>query len=156
MCFNYQPLSAVTKEQHLTKLKRFVCFWSTSRIHVAIQTWFIILQDQFLKYVWLPMQWWIIFFWAMVIKSHNEILIYWVHQCYRSIHAKGAPLNNYFGFIDGTVRPISRPGQHQRIVYKGHKRVHLLKFQSVALPNGLIGNMYGPFGKLCSLGCHKK
>ena len=43
------------------------------------------------------------------------------------IHGKGAPLNNCFGFIDGTVRPISRPGQHQRIVYNGHKRVHSLK-----------------------------
>ena len=71
------------------------------------------------------------------------------------IHAKGAALNNCFGFIDGTVRPISCPGQHQRIVYNGHKRVDSLKFQSVALPNGLIGNIYGPVGKLCSLGCHK-
>ena len=71
------------------------------------------------------------------------------------IHAEGAALNNCFGFIDGTVRPISRPGQHQRIVYNGHKRVHSLKFQSVALPDGLIGNMYGPVGKLRSLGCHK-
>jgi len=43
------------------------------------------------------------------------------------------------------------PGQHQRIVYNGHKRVHSLKFPSVALPNGLIGNMYEPVGKLCSL-----
>ena len=66
-----------------------------------------------------------------------------------AIRAKGAPLQNCFGFIDGTVRPIARPGQQQRIVYNGHKRVHSLKFQSVALPNGLIGNMCGPFGKLC-------
>ena len=67
-----------------------------------------------------------------------------------AIHAKGAPLENCFGFIDATVRPISRPDQQQRIVYNGHKRVHMLKFQSVALPNGLIGNMYmyGPVGKL--------
>ena len=64
------------------------------------------------------------------------------------IHAKGAPLENCFGFIDGTVRPIARPNQHQRIVYNGHKRVHSLKFQSVALPNGLIGNMFGPVGIL--------
>lgn len=28
----------------------------------------------------------------------------------------------------------------------GHKRVHSLKFQSVALPNGLIGNLYEPVG----------
>ena len=26
-------------------------------------------------------------------------------------------------------------------------RVHALKFQSIALPNGLIANMYGPVGK---------
>ena len=64
------------------------------------------------------------------------------------IHAKGAPLTNCFGFVDGTVRPISRPGQHQRLVYNGHKRVHSLKFQAIALPNGLIGNIYGPVGKL--------
>ena len=41
-----------------------------------------------------------------------------------TIHAKGAPLENCFGFIDGTVRPISRPGKHQRVVYNDHKRVH--------------------------------
>ena len=65
-----------------------------------------------------------------------------------AIHAKESPLENCFGFIDETVRPIARPNQQQRIVYNGHKRVHSLKFQSVALPNGLIGNMYGHVGKL--------
>ena len=35
------------------------------------------------------------------------------------------------GFIDGTVRPISKPGQNQHIVYNGHKRVHSVTFQSV-------------------------
>ena len=64
------------------------------------------------------------------------------------IHAKGAPLENCFGFIDGTVRPIARPDQHQRIVNNDYKLVHSLKFQSVALPNGLIGNMFGPVGML--------
>ena len=43
-------------------------------------------------------------------------------------------LENCFGFIAGMVRPIARPNRHERIVYNGHKRVHLLKFQSVALP----------------------
>ena len=64
-----------------------------------------------------------------------------------AVHAKGAALNNCFGFVDGTVRPIWRPTEKQRIVYNGHKRVHSLKFQSVALPNGIIGNLYGPVGK---------
>ena len=33
------------------------------------------------------------------------------------------------------------------MMYNGHKRVHAIKFQSVALPNGLIANLYGPVGK---------
>ena len=65
-----------------------------------------------------------------------------------ALTARGAPLPNCFGFIDGTVRPISRPGEHQRLLYNGHKSVHALKFQSIALPNGLIGNLCGPVGKL--------
>ena len=54
-----------------------------------------------------------------------------------AIARQGSPLSDCCGFIDGTVRPICRPGDNQRIVYNGHKRVHALKFQSVALPNGL-------------------
>ena len=40
-----------------------------------------------------------------------------------AIHDKGAALDNCIGFIDGTVRSICRPGELQRVVYKGHKRV---------------------------------
>ena len=61
-----------------------------------------------------------------------------------AIHNKGAALDNCWGFVDGTVRPICRPKQHQRAVYNGHKRVHALKFQSVVTPNGLIANLFGP------------
>ena len=57
---------------------------------------------------------------------------------------KGSALQNCFGFIDGTVRAISRPGVNQKTVYNGHKKVHALKFQSVVLPNGIIAHMYGP------------
>ena len=64
-----------------------------------------------------------------------------------AIHQKGAALNNCWGFVDGTVRPICRPLQNQRIVYNGHKRVHALKFQSIVTPNGLIANLYGPVGE---------
>ena len=64
-----------------------------------------------------------------------------------AIHEKGAALNNCWGFIDGTVRPICRSLQNQRIVYNGHKREHALKFQSIATPNGLIANLYGPVGE---------
>ena len=64
-----------------------------------------------------------------------------------AVHSKRAALDNCIGFIDGTVRPISRPMSNQRVVYNGHKRVHALKFQDITLPNGLIGNIYGPVGK---------
>jgi len=34
--------------------------------------------------------------------------------------------------------------KNQRFVYNEHKRVHAIKFQSVAVPNGIIVNLYGP------------
>ena len=84
-----------------------------------------------------------------ISQWNDDVLNPYLLQEYAGvIHEKGAPLENCFEFIDGTVRPIARPDQQQRIVYDGHKRVHSLKFQSVALPNGLIGNMYGPVGML--------
>ena len=46
------------------------------------------------------------------------------------IHTKGAPLNNYWGFIDWTAWPICRPEEMQRVVsvvYNGRKRVHAIK-----------------------------
>ena len=43
-----------------------------------------------------------------------------------AISGKGGPLHNCFGFVDGTVLPISRQNERQRIVYNGHKRVHAL------------------------------
>ena len=64
-----------------------------------------------------------------------------------AVSRKGAPLDNCFGFVDGTVRPITQPGENQRVLYNGHKRVHAIKFQSVALPNGLIANMFGLVSK---------
>ncbi|XP_028415050.1 uncharacterized protein LOC114538135 [Dendronephthya gigantea] len=77
--------------------------------------------------------------WNQQILSPENLEIY-----ADAIHAKGAALANCYGFIDGTVRPLCRPGQHQRYVYNGHKRLHSIKFQSVTLPNGLIANMFGP------------
>lgn len=74
---------------------------------------------------------------SRVTQWNHDILALVKLQTYVDvITAKGAPLENCFDFVDGTVRPITRPGANQRMVYNGHKRVHALKFQSVALPNG--------------------
>ena len=90
-----------------------------------------------------------------VYTNYNHLLHSWVQpflqpaalQHYADvIHEKGAPLRNCFGFIDGTVIQICRPKTiYQRVVYNGHKRAHALKFQSLALPNGLIANLSGPY-----------
>ena len=32
-----------------------------------------------------------------------------------TVHSQGAPLANCWGFIYGTVRPVSRPGKNQRV-----------------------------------------
>ena len=64
-----------------------------------------------------------------------------------AVAEKGAALDNCYGFIDGTVRPICRPQDNQRVVYNGHKRVHAIKFQSVTVPSGMIAQIYGPVGK---------
>ena len=61
-----------------------------------------------------------------------------------AIYQKGVAIDFCWGFVDGTVRPICRPSENQRMVYNGHKRVHAIKFQSVVAPNGLIANLFGP------------
>ena len=83
-----------------------------------------------------------------ITQWNNQLLNPASLQLYAdAIGRKGAALENCFGFVDGTVRPISRPKEHERTVYNGQKRVHVLKFQSVTIPNGLIANLYGPVGK---------
>ena len=66
-----------------------------------------------------------------------------LEQYSAAIVGKGTALANCFGFVDGTVYPISKPGEQQRIVYNGHKRVHALKFQLDAVPNRLIAKVRG-------------
>ncbi|XP_055356564.1 uncharacterized protein LOC129601719 [Paramacrobiotus metropolitanus] len=58
--------------------------------------------------------------------------------------SKGAPLENVWAYIDGTVRPICKPSEGQRVVWNAHYRMHSMVFQSVVAPNGMIvQNMRG-------------
>ena len=90
-----------------------------------------------------------------IYQAHGHRLMQWndlllnpaaLQRYANTIAGKGAPLENCFGFVDGTVRPICWPNENQTTVYTGHKRVHVLKFQSVTIPNGLIANLYGTVG----------
>lgn len=52
-----------------------------------------------------------------------------------------------FAFLDGTLRRSCRQRGRddlQRENFDGHHRAHGLAFQSVVLPNGMIGDLYGP------------
>jgi hypothetical protein len=61
-----------------------------------------------------------------------------------AIKARGAPLDQTWGFIDGTARPVARPVKHQKAAYSGHKRKHCLKFQQITTPDGINAHLYGP------------
>ena len=54
-------------------------------------------------------------------ESRNRITTsVWVQPVYKlvgAVYAKGAALKNCLGFADGTVRPIARPDESQRVVY---------------------------------------
>jgi hypothetical protein len=56
----------------------------------------------------------------IIMEWNNNILNPNVLQTYsHAIVDKGAALDSCFGFIDGTVRARSRPGENQRQVYNG-------------------------------------
>ena len=76
-----------------------------------------------------------------IYDNHCHLVTQWnrdvlssaaLQQYAETISRKGSPLNNCFGFIDGTVRPISRPGNGQRTVYNGNQRVYGLISRSAA------------------------
>lgn len=63
------------------------------------------------------------------------------------MEARGATLDNFIGFIDGTNEHICRPGLshfYQNALYSGHKRCHCLLYQTIATPSGLVFHLYGP------------
>ncbi|GFO19408.1 hypothetical protein PoB_004591300 [Plakobranchus ocellatus] len=62
----------------------------------------------------------------------------------QAVANKRPPLQNCWGFIDGTTMAISKPKQHQKVVLSGHKRIQCLKFQGIMVPNGLFAHMFGP------------
>lgn len=84
--------------------------------------------------------------WHHLLESFEQNWLSPEHlQTYANyVHQSGAPLDNCWGFVDGTVRPVCRPQQGQRELYNGHKRVHGIKFQSIVVPNGMIANLFGP------------
>lgn len=84
--------------------------------------------------------------WSHLLSTFNQewLSIQNLIKFSDAVYQKSGAIDNCFGFVDGTVRPVSRPGKNQRVLYNGHKKVHAIKFQSLAVPNGLVANLYGP------------
>ncbi|OWZ05080.1 hypothetical protein PHMEG_00022900 [Phytophthora megakarya] len=63
-----------------------------------------------------------------------------------AISTKGSVFNNLWGFIDGTLRKICRPGHstEQQAMYNGHKRSHVVTYQAITTPDDLIVHRFGP------------
>ena len=83
--------------------------------------------------------------WNHLLSNLNQpwLSLQYLQGFCNTIHQKGVALSNCWGFVDGTVLPISRPNESQKILYNGHKKVHAIKLQSVVAPNGLVANLYG-------------
>ena len=65
------------------------------------------------------------------------------------IPQSGAPSEDCWGFVDGTVRSMCRSGERQKQLYDGHKRVHGIKFQWIVCPDGMIANLHGTIEGRC-------
>jgi hypothetical protein len=66
----------------------------------------------------------------------------------QTVNGEGAPSKRCFGFIDGTLRRIARPGGdsiNQRAAYSGYKKAHGLNWQAVSTPDGMIASLSNPF-----------
>jgi hypothetical protein len=61
-----------------------------------------------------------------------------------AIARKGCPLPGACSFLDATNKSHCRPVRHQRAAFSGHKKRHVLKFQSLVTPDGLVRSFFGP------------
>ncbi|CAN7938209.1 unnamed protein product [Ixodes hexagonus] len=79
------------------------------------------------------------------LTSHSWLNHSNLDEFSKAVHAKGAPVDKCWGFIDGTALPICRPTEDQRLFFSGHKRMHALKYQGVMCANGIVAEMHGPY-----------
>jgi hypothetical protein len=76
--------------------------------------------------------------------SHQWLTTDYLRRFADLINALRCAYPNIVGFIHGTARCICRPKYNQRLHYSGYKKTHVLKYQSVMFPNGIIGRLDGP------------
>jgi hypothetical protein len=87
-------------------------------------------------------------FQSMLRWSDRNLTQHRLSQYCEKIHERGEPSRLVWGFVDGTVKPICKPGPYsakQKNLYCKHKHVHGMKFLAVVTPDGLISCLAGPY-----------
>ena len=76
--------------------------------------------------------------WRHLLQTFNQN--YFPHQIYKHLLAVCMTMVLLWK-IAGAL--LMRTGINQRVLYNGPKKVHVIKFQSVAAPNGLLASLHG-------------
>ena len=104
-----------------------------------------------------------------IYQAHSHRILQWNHQQLSQanlerfaevVHRKGALLNNCFAFVDGTVRPICRPGLSTRgcftmdtnVSMESRARSIQPKFPEISVQNSM--DQFGPNGKVSKKRVH--
>ena len=80
-----------------------------------------------------------------LLQDFNQIwlLLQQLKRYTAALSDKGSSSEHCWGFTDGIVRSACHPENNQPVLYNGYKRVHGITFQSIAAPNGMIGDLCG-------------
>src|SRR6266481_8648488 len=62
-----------------------------------------------------------------------------------ALHMHGAPTRMVVGLLNCTIRKTCRPSFFKTLAYMGYKKFHGMKFQAIAVPNGMITHLDGPY-----------
>ncbi|KAH6925862.1 hypothetical protein HPB50_011309 [Hyalomma asiaticum] len=79
------------------------------------------------------------------VSKHEWLSLSHLDELSQAIYSKGAAVENCWGFIDGTARPICRPSEDQRQYFSSHKRSHAMKYQAVMCAKGLVCELDDPY-----------
>ena len=152
MFYKFLTLLPVISARFAMELKAFVCYLSACHIHADMEIWSSDLRNPCHCSAWLLIRWSITFTIFMATRCWNGTIKSWALQTYKPMlmlsQLKGRHYQIALDLL--MARWGLYPGlENTREFYTmGTKGYMPFKFQSVALPNGLIGNLYGPVDKL--------
>ena len=110
-------------------------------------TWFLTLLDLFRSFVLLQTTWLTGSITDGITYSQDIIMTCFPRQilCFKLMrYIDQAKLWKTTGvYWWNSAASVYRPGENQRAIFNGQKRIHSIKFQSGGLPNWLVGHLYG-------------